>query len=330
MATLVVKLGGAAITDKAKADTLSFNLDTLVDKVAKVYLTQLRPQGRAMVLIHGAGSFGHPPARRFQVKAGWVTAAAEKHTDKGHDATEYECERTQPLMEHGEQERQDEVKFGMALTRQRVLQLHHHVLQRLQDRARLPVLSVSTYDTIETYQGQMTPESRTRLITRVCQLLAQGFIPLLFGDAVFDIAWGATILSGDVLMHALATDMGSVQRCVFVTDVAGIYTRDPKIFDDATLIRQLRCSSADRDQGQGICEPHLAASVVDHVDDVTGAMGSKWQWVQRTMAEAPHVSEVVICQVSDVDRALAVAGDRGSGAAGAYDDDTCTWTSIVR
>ncbi|KAG6066675.1 hypothetical protein E4U32_005472 [Claviceps aff. humidiphila group G2b] len=327
MATLVVKLGGAAITDKAKADTLSLNLDTLVDKVAKVYLTQLRPQDRAMVLIHGAGSFGHPPARKFQVKAGWVTVAAEEHTDKGHDATEYE--QTQPLMEQKEQERQDEVKFGMALTRQRVLQLHHHVLQRLQDRARLPVLSVSTYDTVETYQGQMTPESRTRLITRVCQLLAQGFIPLLFGDAVFDIAWGATILSGDALMHALATDMGSVQRCVFVTDIAGIYTRDPKIFDDATLIRQLRCSSADRDQGQGICEPHLAASVVDNVDDVTGAMGSKWQWVQRTMAEAPHVCEVVICQVSDVDRALAVAGGGDCGS-GAYDDDTCTWTSIVR
>ncbi|KAG6157632.1 hypothetical protein E4U37_007055 [Claviceps purpurea] len=328
MATLVVKLGGAAITDKAKADTLSLELDTLVDKVAKVYLTQLRPQGRAMVLIHGAGSFGHPPARRFQVKTGWVSAAVEEHADKGHDAAEYE--RTRPLMEQKEKERQDEVKFGMALTRQRVLQLHHHVLQRLQDRARLPVLSVSTYDTVETYQGQMTPESRTRLVTRVRQLLAQGFIPLLFGDAVFDIAWGATILSGDALMHALATDMGSVQRCVFVTDVAGIYTRDPKIFDDATLIRQLRCSSADRDQGQGICEePHLAASVVGHVDDVTGAMGSKWQWVQRTMAEAPHVCEVVICQVSDVERALAVAGG-GDGGSGACGDVTCTWTSIVR
>ncbi|KAG6021024.1 hypothetical protein E4U19_005998 [Claviceps sp. Clav32 group G5] len=328
MATLVVKLGGAAITDKAKADTLSPNLDTLVDKVAKVYLTQLRPQGRAMVLIHGAGSFGHPPARRFQVKAGWGTAAAETDVDEGHDGTENE--RTQALTGQKEQERRDEVKFGMALTRQRVLQLHHHVLQRLQDRARLPVLSVSTYDTVETHHGQMTPESRTRLITRVRQLLAQGFIPLLFGDAVFDIAWGATILSGDALMHALATDMDSVQRCAFVTDVAGIYTRDPKIFDDATLIRQLRCSSADRDQSQGICEePHLAASVVGHVDDVTGAMGSKWRWVQRIMAEAPHVCEVIICQVSDADRALAVAGG-GNGGSGACGDEACTWTGIVR
>ncbi|KAG6181873.1 hypothetical protein E4U35_003631 [Claviceps purpurea] len=41
------------------------------------------------------------------------------------------------------------------------------------------------------------------------------------------------------------------------------------------------------------------------------------------MRDAPHVSEVAIRQVSDVDRVLAVAGH-------ACDDDTRSWTSVVR
>ncbi|KAG6041913.1 hypothetical protein E4U41_000401 [Claviceps citrina] len=299
MATVVVKLGGAAITDKTKADTLAPSLDALVDKIARVYQTELRPHGRRLVLIHGAGSFGHPPAKKFQVKAGWSTTGTD--------------EQGGSVLAHGETEHVDRVKFGMAFTRQRVLQLHHHVLQKLQDRGRLPVLSVSTYDTVETCRGQLTPDSSTRLVTRVQSLLAQGFIPLLFGDAVLDRAWGSTILSGDALMHTLATELLQVQRCVFVTDVAGIYTRDPKLFDDATLVHRLRCST-----DRGIEGGDASTSV----DDVTGAMGSKWQWVKRIMACAPHVREVIICQASDSQEAVSLAVD---GLV-----DTRSWTTIVR
>ncbi|KAG5923700.1 hypothetical protein E4U53_003533 [Claviceps sorghi] len=328
--TLVVKLGGAAITDKSKADTLSDNLDTLVDNIARVYRTELRPRGRRIVLVHGAGSFGHPPAKKFGVKAGWLTTrptttGADEHDDNNEDGEtghERNCHLAHQHQQQQQQEDQDHVKFGMALTRQRVLQLHHDLLQRLQDRAQLPVLSVSTYDTVETHQGQLTPDSSARLVSRVHTLLAQGFIPLLFGDAVLDLAWGSTILSGDALMHKLATELRHVRRCVFVTDVAGIYTRDPKRFADATLVRQLRCSSE-----QGVFDDgHVSTSVVD---DVTGAMGSKWQWVKRIMADAPHVCKVIICRASEADSVLAVPDDAVDG----YDersDDTHQWTSIVR
>lgn len=44
------------------------------------------------------------------------------------------------------QGRQDEARVDMDLKRQRIYQLHHHTLQRLENRARLPVLSVPTYD----------------------------------------------------------------------------------------------------------------------------------------------------------------------------------------
>ncbi|KAG6314187.1 hypothetical protein E4U22_000257 [Claviceps purpurea] len=85
----------------------------------------------------------------------------------------------------------------MDLTRQRIYQLHHHLLQRLQSRARLPVLSVPTYDVVRTARILSTAKSRTRLITSVGQILDQGFITLLFDDVVFDLASGPNMLSGD-------------------------------------------------------------------------------------------------------------------------------------
>ncbi|KAG6009976.1 hypothetical protein E4U21_000747 [Claviceps maximensis] len=342
MTTVVVKLGGAAITDKSKADTLSADLDMLVDNIGRVYQAELRPHGKRLVLIHGAGSFGHPPAKKFRVKAGWSTttgstaAAAANERDGNGDADgETAHEPSRPPSQHQqqeqqqqrreqeqkqEQEQQDRVKFGMALTRQRVLQLHHHVLQRLQHRAQLPVLSISTYDTVETSEGHLTAESSARLVRRVHKLLAQGFIPLLFGDAVIDLVWGCTILSGDALMHTLATALREVHRCVFVTDVPGIFTRDPKRFADATLIRELRCSS-----GREIPDDVHASGV----DDVTGAMGSKWQWVKRIMTDAPHVCGVRICRASEADRALIIAEHYSHGD-DSRSDDTNRWTSIVR
>lgn len=312
MATVIVKLGGAAITQKSKADTLSPDLDTLVAGIAQVCRDELRPRGTRLILIHGAGSFGHPPAKKYRVKAGWSTTRPNERTSV-NDVTQDERHRQQV-------EQRESVKFGMAFTRQRVLQLHHHVLQRLQDRGRLPVLSVSPYDTVETDRGELTLESGSRLVTRVQKLLAQGFIPVLFGDAVLDIALGTTILSGDALMHKLATELLEVRRCVFVTDVAGIYTRDPKRFEDATLIHQLRCSSE-----QEIDESDASAGV----DDVTGAMSSKWQWTKRIMADAPHICQVIICQASDSDKALCVTGE---GVDGSDDcgDITHTWTTILR
>lgn len=62
-------------------------------------------------------------------------------------------------------------------------------------------------------------------------------MPLLFGDVIFDLASGHNMLSGDALMRILAMSSDSVQRCIFVTGVAGIYTRGPKVFDDAMLAR---------------------------------------------------------------------------------------------
>lgn len=294
MATIIVKLGGAAITDKSVPDTLSGNIDSLLDRIALAYHQILRPSGRRLVLIHGAGSFGHPPAKKYQVKAGWTTGPSEAGGGL--------------------------VKFGMALTRQRVLQLHLHVIQRLHERGRMPVLSVSTYDTVDTDDGAVTAGSSERLVTRVQQVLGAGFVPLLFGDAVFDHMLGCTILSGDALMYHLAERVPAVLRCVFVTDVAGIFTQDPKRFPDSTLIKTMRCSESD--DSKALDKDDSAASV----DDVTGAMRSKWQWAKRIVTDAKQVREVIICQASDSSSAIGYDSNDSREAI----RENASWTTVVR
>ena len=289
MDTIIVKLGGAAITDKSTTDTFSPTLDTLVSQVAEVYKQDFQTLGTHLILIHGAGSFGHPPAKTYKVKAGW------KHPN------------TNPKS----------VKFGMAVTRQRVLQLHQALIQRLQESGNLPVLSLSTYDTVETDAGTITPASSSRLIERAKHILSQGFVPLLFGDAVFDRKWGSTIFSGDALMYELATRLPAVTQCVFVTDVAGIYTKDPKQCADAVLIQKVSCS----DPGHGDVAPGEDGDA--SVDDVTGAMRSKWEWVVRIMTDALPSRRVIICQASDAGRAMAY------GVSG-HDYGSATWTTIVQ
>ncbi|KAG6066674.1 hypothetical protein E4U32_005471 [Claviceps aff. humidiphila group G2b] len=301
MGTVVIKLGGAAITDKAKENTLSPNLDTLVDKVARIYQTQVLPQGRSMVLVHGTGPFGN-------IRTCWVTMAA-------HEPTNHGCQAS-AINRQQHRERHTVPTSTMSIREPQIMELHSEVLRRLENhRALLPVFGL-TANVNKTYHGEISAESRTQLIKRVRECLSRHLNPVIVGETAFDVALGTTIVSGDALMHVLATGLETVQRCVFVTDVAGLYTKDPKIFANATLVRQVRHNSAGQDQGRGCSEG----------SQVTEAMCSKLQWVNYIMRDAPHVSEVVICQVSDVDRVLAVAG-HGSGAS---DDDTRSWTSVVR
>ncbi|KAK3181507.1 hypothetical protein K4F52_007217 [Lecanicillium sp. MT-2017a] len=106
MATVVVKLGGAAITDKSSPDRFSQQLDNLVDGVATAYQNDFLPNGKRLILIHGAGSFGHPPAKKYSVKSGWQGLTEEG--DGGDESSQDRLENERRM-----------VKFGMALTRPR-------------------------------------------------------------------------------------------------------------------------------------------------------------------------------------------------------------------
>ena len=67
-----------------------------------------------------------------------------------------------------------------------------------------------------------------------------GFVPVLYGDAVFDSEKGFAILSGDQLVSSLAIELGA-DRIIMGMDEDGLYTKDPKrdrlvpLFDHLSL-----------------------------------------------------------------------------------------------
>jgi len=95
---------------------------------------------------------------------------------------------------------------------------------------------------------------------RFVDYIQRGFIPVIYGDIVLDPKKGMSICSGDQIAFHLAKALRP-ERVIFVTDVDGIYDKNPKVYDDAILLETV--SSKDNIQFDGI------------FPDVTGSMEGK-------------------------------------------------------
>ena len=66
MSRVVLKLGGGLITDKSRYRQVRTDR---IDAVSGV-VRELRDSGKSVVLVHGAGSFGHLEARKWGLAEG--------------------------------------------------------------------------------------------------------------------------------------------------------------------------------------------------------------------------------------------------------------------
>ena len=95
--------------------------------------------------------------------------------------------------------------------------------------------------------------------------LKLGLIPVLYGDAVFDVEKGFAILSGDQIAAALAIKLDA-ERIIMGIDVDGLYDSDPKRNPSAQLITDLRLKDLTKFIG------NISGS---RAPDVTGGMLGK-------------------------------------------------------
>jgi isopentenyl phosphate kinase len=65
-----------------------------------------------------------------------------------------------------------------------------------------------------------------------------GFLPVTYGDAVFDTDLGFTILSGDQLVSHIAVKFNA-KHIIMGVDVEGLYNADPKIEKNAKMYSHL-------------------------------------------------------------------------------------------
>jgi isopentenyl phosphate kinase len=180
-----------------------------------------------LIVVHGGGSFGHPAAQKYGIKEGL---------------------------------KEESQKAGFSET--------HHIMTVLNGLVmdafvlhEMPALSIAPSSCIITENGRIKFFEDT--IVRKC--MQMGFVPVLYGDAVFDEKLGFTILSGDQLAAYLATIL-KASKIVMGVDTDGIYEADPKVDKAAKPYLRLNLDEVKRVQAklgkaQGV--------------DVTGGMAGK-------------------------------------------------------
>lgn len=269
---VIIKLGGAAITDKKGICQLApeKQLDQTLDQV-KIAYDLLKASGHQMVLVHGAGSFGHPQAKQYQLKSGWSSASSSPSLPN----TTY--------------------LKGYSHIRACLQQLSHAIVSRLESR-NVPVLAMSPIDYITTTNCEETPTQEfEQMALRVKNYLKLGFVPVLHGDAVLDHIRGCTILSGDIITYQLTQLLSNVSRCIFITDVAGIYKHDPKTYKKGSynpLVAEVYCDYHDEKEEQDVKEHEQGGSLAD----VTGGMHCKYLWAKKIVNSSANGMQAIVCK----------------------------------
>ncbi|MCI4346618.1 MAG: isopentenyl phosphate kinase family protein [Thermoplasmata archaeon] len=181
VATLtVVKLGGSILTRKREEGKLR-------PKILSRLATELGTARSPLLLLHGAGSFGHVAAKR--------TGLAEAPT-----AGQTPAQRR---------------RAAVAIAAQ-VRTLHQAVL-RAAVAAGVPAFSLPVGGVAKNRSGELAELDPAPFR----EALDAGLVPVSFGDVVRDERWGFSILSADSIALRLAPALGA-RRVVFVSDVPGV------------------------------------------------------------------------------------------------------------
>jgi isopentenyl phosphate kinase len=177
---VLLKLGGSVITQKESAGMIdSHRLRLLADIIGA-------RKGTKMTIVHGAGSFGHPEARKFRIQ-------------EGVDASNIE---------------------GVYITHSAVRSLNEKVVDALRSGG-CEAVGIHPLSGAFAEDGRLVSmECRT-----LSKMMDLGIVPVLHGDVVFDGVRGATIVSGDQLIQYLGRTL-SFSRIGLATDVPGILDRD--------------------------------------------------------------------------------------------------------
>jgi isopentenyl phosphate kinase len=181
-----------------------------------------------LIVVHGGGSFGHPVAQKYSIKEGF---------------------------------KEENQKVGFAETHHVMTVLNGLFMDALIWR-NIPAVSITPSSCITTKKGriQCFEENPLKMLTKM------GFLPIMYGDAVFDTELGFTILSGDQLASYLAKRFDA-KRIIIGVDVDGLYEADPKAEKTAKLFRHLTLAELKTLQNK-LNKPTAT-------NDVTGGMPGK-------------------------------------------------------
>ncbi len=187
---IILKIGGSVITNKTKQNSFKQSVMSNLSK-------EIKKANKEIILVHGAGSFGHILAKKYDLNKGYV--------------------------------RKDQIN-GYSLTHANVQRLNTLVLDCLH-KNNVPGVSLSPHTVLKLSNHKLS-EINYRIFE---EYLKSHFVPVTFGDVVLDEKLGFSICSGDLLVSTLAEHFRP-EKVVFVIDEDGLYTANPKINKNAKLM----------------------------------------------------------------------------------------------
>jgi isopentenyl phosphate kinase len=173
---ILLKLGGSVITDKSADGVIR------PDEIRKIAETIAARKNKSLVVVHGAGSCGHPEASRFSVSSGVSVKNRE----------------------------------GIFITHMAVRALNDYIVGALR-KAGVEAVGIQPLSACIADKGRLVScESR-----HIRCMIRLGIIPVLHGDMVMDCSTGACVVSGDQLVRVLSSSLG-MERIGLATDVPGV------------------------------------------------------------------------------------------------------------
>jgi isopentenyl phosphate kinase len=173
---VLLKLGGSVITEKARPGVADHAaISSIAEEISK-------RADKDLLIVHGAGSFGHPEAAAYGLTRG---------ADRGN-------------------------RKGIFLTHQAVCTLNQMMVRALREAG---VEAIGIHPLAGSFARAGRLESMEIRSLRI--LMDIGVIPVLHGDVVMDAVQGACIVSGDQIVRYLAEKSGFT-RVGLATDVPGV------------------------------------------------------------------------------------------------------------
>lgn len=220
----ILKLGGSLLTDKSTPYKMREGvLDSVVSELSECIDLGLI---ESLILVHGVGSFGHPPVIEYKLYKGFQTPDQLIKLSK-----------TQYIVN----------KFRLMIVDSFI-------------KVGIPVNLMYPSSMFIGNKGLISHYS----IDALKGFLSLGMVPLLGGDMIYDEKMGYSICGGDLLTVFLAREL-SVNQLIFVSDVNGVYDKDPKRFSDASMIRELEIDKFEK----------LTQEEENNKNDITGQMKGK-------------------------------------------------------
>jgi isopentenyl phosphate kinase len=197
---VVIKLGGSALTDKTRIYTPRIPIiHSAASQVAEIR------KDCSVILIHGAGSYGHIPVKKYGLQQGW--------------------KRPKQLI-------------GLSSTKFKLLEWEN-LLDGIFLEHGVPVMPFLASDLFVTEKGRIV----SAWLKPLASWLRLGCVPITGGDIVPDSRNGFSILSGDQIAAFIAIKLKAT-RLIYAVDVDGVFNVNPALDSNAQLLETLTESSA--------------------------------------------------------------------------------------